>query len=189
MRPDDSTLAGKSAHLVHFHDGFGRKRAEKCCAGAHGGTRTHDLVGRAGGSNPRPRGAGRGLEPTTSWGGPGARTHDLVGRAGVGGLPAGGALPPPLSPPKFCEVAARPRRQRAATLQIWGERGGVGERVPPHAARALSISVFLQQDEEGSAALVHDLTGASQSQRESKAWSHAGLNRGPYGYWPYALTS
>ena len=20
-------------------------------------------------------------------------------------------------------------------------------------------------------------------------WSHAGLNRGPYGYWPYALTS
>ena len=21
------------------------------------------------------------------------------------------------------------------------------------------------------------------------AWSHAGLNRGPYGYWPYALTS
>ena len=178
MRPDDATLAGKSAHLVHSHDGFGRKRAEKCCAGTHGGARTRDLVGRAG-----------GLEPTTSRGGPGARTHDLVGRAGVGGLPAGGALPPPLSPPKFCEVAARPRRQRAATLQIWGERGGVGERVPPHAARALSISVFLQQDEEGSAALAHDLTGASQSQRESKAWSHAGLNRGPYGYWLYALTS
>ena len=22
-----------------------------------------------------------------------------------------------------------------------------------------------------------------------KEWSHAGLNRGPYGYWPYALTS
>ena len=21
------------------------------------------------------------------------------------------------------------------------------------------------------------------------SWSHAGLNRGPYGYWPYALTS
>ena len=20
-------------------------------------------------------------------------------------------------------------------------------------------------------------------------WSHAGLNRGPYGYWPYALTN
>ena len=23
----------------------------------------------------------------------------------------------------------------------------------------------------------------------SVLWSHAGLNRGPYGYWPYALTS
>jgi len=22
-----------------------------------------------------------------------------------------------------------------------------------------------------------------------KAWSHAGLNRAPYGYWPYAVTS
>ena len=25
--------------------------------------------------------------------------------------------------------------------------------------------------------------------QEEKEWSHAGLNRGPYGYWPYALTS
>ena len=23
----------------------------------------------------------------------------------------------------------------------------------------------------------------------TQTWSHAGLNRGPYGYWPYALTS
>ena len=25
--------------------------------------------------------------------------------------------------------------------------------------------------------------------RSSQIWSHAGLNRGPYGYWPYALTN
>jgi hypothetical protein len=24
---------------------------------------------------------------------------------------------------------------------------------------------------------------------DQREWSHAGLNRGPYGYWPYALTS
>ena len=26
-------------------------------------------------------------------------------------------------------------------------------------------------------------------QRITRKWSHAGLNRGPYGYWPYALTN
>ena len=30
---------------------------------------------------------------------------------------------------------------------------------------------------------------SAAGRRWCKTWSHAGLNRGPYGYWPYALTN
>ena len=84
-------------------------------------------------------------------------------------------------------LPAGSKRQQAASLVLAFSLRG------PKAASERLLRAGQVVRLVGDAAAAWQVAGRALPQAglyvDKREWSHAGLNRGPYGYWPYALTS